>query len=199
MEADFLPVLIQKKHRVYGFDLKPYSILHSFFLDALESPFYRGTRLPAPSDTLIAAAICSQDWPDLESLSFSPWRRWIHRDPAREAQKLFRYLHTNNSFPEYIDRGGSNTMELGTPHQLRMVVSLVGMGLCKNWGEAWRFPYVSASWAMAAYRENLIGKAAIETDEARNARAEHNATKDLPPPDWVAEMAEKLKKKAGLK
>lgn len=194
MEADFLPAMIPTKHRVYGYDLKPYSLIHSFFLEAIESPFYTGSRLPTISDTVIAAAICSEDWPNLQKLKIPKWKRWIYRDPVKEVAAMRRYHRAYSSYPTPITRGGGG-MRLGTPHQLRMVLSLCSLNVCANWREAWMFPYVTAAWITAAARENNTGKPAIEDEQVRADRAELAELEKQPKPDWMIKYEEEHRTK----
>lgn len=196
MEADFLSVLIKgSPHRVYGYRLRPYSLIHSFYLEALESPFVSGGHsIPSASETAMAAAICSQEWPNVAETQIHSWRAIVYRNPEREATKLFKYMQANKSFPEPIASG--NPLELGTPWQLRMVTSLLTLGICKTWREAWTFSLDAASWALAANNENVSKRCCIWTDQARKEEEELEAMKEQPMPEWVKEMSEKIKKGA---
>jgi hypothetical protein len=194
MEADFLPAMIPTRHRVYGFNLRPYSLIHSFFLDTLQSPYQTGERLPTPSDTILAAAICSQEWPDLQRLKIPKWKQWFC-DPVKEVASMRQYIHAYNSYPVPINRG-SGFIELGAPHQLRTVIALLSLRVCANWYEAWKFPCVTAAWATVAARENNTGKPAVEGEQARADREHLAWLESQPMPDWMKEVQKDLKRKA---
>lgn len=148
------------KFKVYGKTLKPFSLLHSAQLDALESPLWAKDGEVTPEDIKIAAQICAADKPliDFEKIK----GRW---DDAKELRTWFEYVALCAANPMLRDRGdGWCALELGAPGELIVASYLMEhLGLSEE--RAWSMPYGLARWYFETVREQKDGAASILSEE----------------------------------
>lgn len=165
---------------VYGYSLKPYCLLHSVQLEALDNPVAVGGEI-TPADLIVAAQVCSKH----EAVTRFKRHRWrqLRRLPCVELEKWELYLSASQSGPALFERpsngsGGS----LNAPWQ-QIIATKLQRDLGMSYRDAWTLPEGRILWEYYSLREqqeedSLILSEALERDmEAQAAWEIENAEK----------------------
>jgi hypothetical protein len=149
----FNAYLIPGRTRVAGKLLKPFSLKHRIFLEAIDSPFMQPDREIAPADLIIALKICADETIDRPSWQ-DKWlslRLQLSKDYLQRACLAFvRYTSTADTFPQFYERkekqgaGSSNV-----PWQLSVICNLVRHGI--TYTEAMTMPEAKAVWLSTVF------------------------------------------------
>lgn len=181
MDSKLATAFFLSPHRVFGYRLKPFCLLHSLQLEAIHSPLVSGGEVK-PHDVLVAAQICS-DYNVRTRYRRHRWRRfWANAE--KEEAKLDAYLAESKSRPDLQDAaedsGGRGCLR--APWQLVIVTSLI-RNTSLTWRQAWTMPEGQAIWLFYSIREQLAGKSDIYSEEEQledaAMRAEQEANAEL--------------------
>lgn len=153
---------------VYGYALKPFCLLHSLQLEALESPLFCGG-IAKPHDILIAAQICSTY--KVRTGYNRAFLRRILCCAVKEELKFLAYLVESRSLPELANVPSSGGGPLRAPWQLVVVTSLI-RNTSLTWKQAWTMPEGQAMWLFYSIREQVSGKSEIYSEEEKREDAE---------------------------
>lgn len=163
-----------KLPRVFGRQLRPFSLAHCRTLDLLESPFagcgHRG-RLDF-AETLLAVLVCSRPAPEEGQPLFARRHRLLNlctawrwgRRLRTERAAFLSYLEEAQSGPECYDANGAGRSKLAAWQALYTRLRAGGFGK----DEAWAVTPGRAAWIIAGLDEaaghepNIIGEAEME-------------------------------------
>jgi len=158
------------RHRVYGYALKPFCLLHSLQLEAIESPLVTGEEVKS-TDLIIAAQICSEYQRFYQGFNRGLWRR-LRFNKDKEEAKFRLYLAESKSRPDLYDApsdGGAGPLR--APWQMVIVTFLIrNANITRR--EAWTMPEGEALWNFYSIREQVSGKSDIYSEEEQISEAE---------------------------
>lgn len=151
MDARLANSFFYGSHRVYGYDLKPYCLLHSVQLEALESPLVSGGEI-SPADLVVAAQICSRHTVAV-SYKRDLLRRWRFA-PRDELEKWDTYFDASTSGPALFERPSSDgdSVSLGAPWQ-QVIATKLQRELGMSYRETWTLPEGRIMWEYYSLRE----------------------------------------------
>jgi hypothetical protein len=134
------------KHKVCGYELRPFSLRHRLVLDAIGSPFLPGGSVinPNPADLVLAARVCSVSDPFL-AVRPTFWDGW---KIVRLGMKPSRYMKEQMAWQDYImdtaqhprvgGKPNPSKRDRGVDWSLSVVVALMEMGFTEE--QAWTMP-----------------------------------------------------------
>jgi hypothetical protein len=158
------------EHRCYGYRLKPFSLLHSLQLEALESPVITGKGTIRPAHLIIAAQICSTH-EVITTYARARWRNMRHR-LADELARFDCYLANCEQGPELYERPDNGGGKLKCPWQQTIVTSLIRKTSIRR-EEAWRMPVGQALWQFHSLAEQESDHSLIRNEQDAEDEAEH--------------------------
>jgi hypothetical protein len=206
MDGRFLTAfIVPQKWDIIGYNLKPYSLRHTLYLTALDSPFATGKMNGVtPEDILVFLRICSEEHP---SLAF---RKPTLRDRWRVAwlqsnidyffdviRKIMVYIHDCCSAPMFYtkDEKGEKRKET-VPMPLSMATALMcRFGMDEE--RAWNTPVGQAIWYITTF--SIAEGAEIKimtTEDEQKAEFEKNFLEKLRD-EQLAIHKQKMNKKNG--
>jgi hypothetical protein len=161
MDGRFLTAFIlPKEWDIIGYKLKPYSLRHSLYLTALESPFITGKMDKlSPEDILVFLRICSSEHPSNAFRKPSLRDYWrIGRMQAdigyfyEIVKDIMVYIHDCCSAPVFYkkEKEQNEKQKENIPNPLAVATSLIGR-LNLPMEEAWNMPVGQAIWYATAY------------------------------------------------
>lgn len=160
-------------HRVFGLQMRPYSLWHKLQLEAVDSPFLTGAQI-TPAAVEVLARVCCTEYPrsaDLRTPRGIRRMLWLLRRSAyqwqTEAARANAYLTDYASYPKYwgdkIGGAGSRQIDDGLE-----IVSF--LALKTGWADTyiWNLPVGMAHWYSAGIRicEGAEGLVMSPDDEA---------------------------------
>ena len=161
MDSKLATAFFIGSHRCYGYELKPYCLLHSLQLEALENPVICAGSI-TPDHLLVAAEICST-YEVLTHYRRSLWRKLRH-NLEEEVAKFDNYLFNCEQGPDICDRPDSGGGRLKAPWQQVVVTSLIRKTSIRR-EEAWRMPVGQALWEFHSLQEQEGERSYLYTDE----------------------------------
>jgi len=193
----FNAYLIPGRTRVAGKLLKPFSLRHRIFLEAIDSPFMQPDREIAPADLIIALKICSDETIDRPSWqdNWLSFRLQLSKDYLQLACLAFvRYTSTAETFPQFFERRekqGSSSSSV--PWQLSVICNLVRHGI--TYTEAMTMPEAKAVWLSTVFSIQSGAKVELLTTDEESL-IEQIRNQPLPSAAEL-EQARQSKKPAG--
>lgn len=169
MDSRFAAAWFLRRWTVYGYRLKPFCLLHSMLLEAIESPLESGGEV-LPADLMVAAEICSTHEaltdPSLKPATPGPF------DHEHELEKWKAYKAECCSRPATYKRPGTiGGHSLNAPWQQIIVTYLILKSTIRRM-EAWKMPEGQALWQYYSIREQLGDDSDILSEEAEAEMAE---------------------------
>jgi hypothetical protein len=145
---------------VYGFTLKPFSLLHSAQLDALESPLWTAGGDVGPEDVMAAAQICASDRPVVE---FAPAVSGY--DENEQLHRWLEYMKICVSRP-MLKQPSSEREGVGLSAPVELIVASYIMANSTITEErVWTMPYGLACWYFESIREQKDGESMILSEQ----------------------------------
>jgi hypothetical protein len=155
IDESFAEAWLNSTHRVFGWELRPFSIWHKLILNACGSPVLSGASDINISHIYQAAIVCRLGYPDQPKShgKLGDWIKFLRvplSRPRKEADSFLAYLNDYLSNPEFWeDRDGGGKKKGGPPDELSLVTSLMLLGFSEK--EAWDMPIGKANWYSASY------------------------------------------------
>lgn len=134
------------KHRVCGYELRPFCLRHRIVLDAIGSPFLPGGTVinPTPADLVLAARVCATPDPfkAIRPTFLDGWRIIRLGNSARRYAKEVlawqAYVMDTAQHPRVGGKPSPHKKDRGVDWTLSVVVSLMEMGFTEE--QAWTMP-----------------------------------------------------------
>ena len=156
-------------HRVYGYTLEPFCLLHSLQLEALESPLVTGGKA-SPADLIVAAQVCASH--DVRtSYKRHPWRMaW--RSFEQELAKWDAYFDNCTSGPHLYSRPSGGGGSLNAPWQ-QIIATRLQKDLGMSYRDAWTLPEGRVLWEFYSLREQQEEDSMILSDQQEEVMEGH--------------------------
>lgn len=143
---------------VCGRKLRPFSLLHSAQLEALDSPIWANSNEPEPGDLSIAAQICASEKPVIEFKQLAretedDWRAWFNYLEVCAARPMMK---------EAVKTAVGSC--LNAPTEMLIATYLLRMTALTE-ERIWSMPYGLVMWYMESTREQETGESMILTQE----------------------------------
>jgi len=178
MQTAFAEAMLGGRHRVFGYDLQPFSAAHLAFLEAVDSPIFSVGESIGADQLLLAARVCASPvrlirggyLPDVGKLAptllDSIRLGLICASPAKFAKQVaaFRtYLDDYLASPEKYDTPNKKPRPMSSPTAFALVVQGA-----KIFGEerAWSMPFGLLRTYMDVYAESEGAEVRFTPDEA---------------------------------
>lgn len=161
-------------HRVLGRRLWPFSLWHSFLLEAMDSPLLHFSPLAASlQDLEEAVAVCSRGFAPLKlpgnGVVSQVRRQWYARRLNRARVAFAAYLADYCAEPDFMETGHSKPVK--TPWQLFRVGQLMRYGRMTE-RQAWEYPRGAGVWLATALAEAGGAPVNIMSEAMRDALRE---------------------------
>lgn len=149
--------------RVYGYRLKPFCLLHSVQLEALESRVLHGGTI-RPADLLIAVQVCATHETVTEFRRHKLRRIW--QDFDRELCKWDCYFDACTSGPDLFRRppSGDTGGGLSAPWQ-QVIATTLQRETGMSYHDAWTLPEGRIMWEYYSLREQMEDESLIISPE----------------------------------
>lgn len=188
MDAPFASLLVEPPTvRCIGVQMLPLSLGHQVILQAEQSPFVVGGRLPMYDDLIVAAFVCAHTWKENQTLRRSPFRRWIRAkvwgklsgnfDVAENILALASYIRDADEIPEQKASAQGSVKYLFSDWTTRLYKFLRSIGMAHI--EAMDTPMIVANRLFIAHLEE-------------NTSADFKTSRNDPVIDAMSRMLEKL-------
>jgi len=159
MDGRFLTAfIIPKEWEIMGYKLKPFSLRMMLILNALDSPFATGKRLPnCPEDIIIFLRVCSGLHPHDAFKKVTLRDRWLltkmeisEKFMIQQIHKCMEYISVCNTTPKVVKKSETEEWKReNIPGPLSLASSLMKMGFTHT--EAWELTLGQAVWYLTAY------------------------------------------------
>lgn len=164
MDGRFLTAfIVPEKWDIMGYKLRPFSLRHMLYLEAIESPMFtgKGPVTSTPEDLLVFLRVCSSVHPSEAFRKPSIADRWNIARMTISSEYLYTqiskcvdYMHTCSSVPRvYRKEDGTSTKKENIPGPLSIATGLMSrIGFSKD--EAWDCTIGQGIWYLTAYAES---------------------------------------------
>lgn len=168
---DFYEAFINCSHKVLGKHLKPFSLTHCLYLEAIDSPFMKvinGEQAEITRRDLdLAVLVCSSKDDILQNLSRAYYpHNWTMKlySFKRNCTAFLGYLSDFLTVPDMWDSSDSKS-SINSPWILsKATILMLNTNLTRN--EIWNMPIGELLWYIASMAE-LEGVAQIQSDEEK--------------------------------
>lgn len=150
MEEAAAQTVWTREHWVYGLKLRPWCLLSSMRLEAINSPWAH-FGIATPENTWIAAQICAAGFEPVQLKPLGIVRGFLH-EFDRQVDAMRVYMRDYEAPPEYWSQQSNDTASPETPWQYRLLGWAMHT-LHMDLQTAWTIPLGQLLWLRAAHEE----------------------------------------------